>query len=61
MINTQYGSEIKDVGDRSLPTKLVMIPTDKPENQTILNLIDMKYNENIPRSFFSQQNMKRIK
>ena len=61
LINTQYGSEIRNVGDRSLPTKLVMIPADKPENQTILNLIDMEYNKKISNNFFSQQNMKRVK
>lgn len=61
LINTQFGSEIKKLGDRTLPSKLTMIPADKEGNKTILRLIDMEYDKNIPMSFFSQQNMKRIK
>lgn len=61
LINTQYGDEIENVGDRSIPTKMSMIPADKEGNETILKLIDMEYNKNIPNSFFSQQNMKRVR
>lgn len=61
LINTQFGTEIKNLGDRTLPTKLKMIPADKEGNETILELVEMKFNKNIPTSFFSQQNMKRIR
>ena len=61
LINTQYGSDLKKLGDRTIPSKLTMIPSDKEGNKTILKLIDMEFNKNIPLSFFSQQNMKRIK
>ena len=61
LINTQYGTEIKDLGDRSLPTTLTMLPADKEGNETILKLVEMKFNQNIPTSFFSQQNMKRVR
>lgn len=61
LINTQFGSEIRNVGNRTLPSKLTMIPADKEGNKTILELIDMEFDKNIPVSFFSQQNMKRIR
>ena len=61
LINTQYGTEIEKVGNRNLPTKLTMIPADKEGNQTILKLIDMEFDKNIPTSFFSQQNMKKVR
>ena len=61
LINTQYGSEIKKIHKRTLPSKLTMIPADKEGNKTILDLVEMKYDENIPTSFFSQQNMKRVR
>jgi outer membrane lipoprotein-sorting protein len=61
LINTQYGSDIKNMGDRTLPSKLTMIPADKEGHKTILELIEMTFNENIPASFFSQQNMKRVR
>ncbi len=61
LINTLFGSEIKKVGNRTLPAKLSMIPADKEGNETILKLVDMEYDKSIPISFFSQQNMKRIR
>lgn len=61
LINTQYGSEIENLGDRKIPTKMTMIPADKEGNKTILKLIEMKYNQKFSDSFFSQQNMKRIR
>ena len=61
LINTQFGTEIEKVGNRNLPTKLTMIPADKEGNQTILKLVDMKFDKDIPTSFFSQQNMKKVR
>ncbi len=61
LINTQYGTEIEKVGNRNLPTKLTMIPADKEGNQTILKLVNMEFDKEIPASFFSQQNMKKIR
>jgi len=61
LINRQLGSEIKKMGGRTLPTKLTMIPMDKEGNKTILELIDVVFDKPISNSFFSQQNMKRIR
>ena len=56
-----FGSEIKNFGNRKLPAKFVMIPMDKKGNQTILKMDKMIFDKDIPESFFSQQNMKRIR
>ena len=61
LINKQLGSEIKKMGDRTLPTKLTMIPMDKKGDKTILKLIDVVFNKPISNRFFSQQNMKRLR
>ncbi len=61
LINTMYGSEIEKFGNRNLPSKLVMVPADKEGNQTILKSSNIIFNKNIPESFFSQQNMKRVR
>lgn len=61
LVNKQFGSDIKDFGDRKLPSKFVMIPMDKKGNQTILKMDKMVFNKNIPERFFSQQNMKRVR
>jgi hypothetical protein len=49
------------MGDRMLPSKMVMEPVDKPGNQTILETIDIIYDKPIDESFFSQQNMKNVR
>ncbi|HED06890.1 MAG TPA: outer membrane lipoprotein-sorting protein [Ignavibacteria bacterium] len=61
LINKQLGSEIKKMGDRTLPTKLTMIPMDKKGNKTILKMIDVVFNKPISNGFFSKRNMKRLR
>ena len=44
LINTMYGRNIKDVNDRTIPTKMVMIPADNPGNKTIFEYDNIKFN-----------------
>ncbi len=59
--NTQYGSEIKMLGGRKLPTKLTMIPANKEGHKTIFEMLEMEFNKPIPESFFSLKNIKRVR
>jgi hypothetical protein len=61
LVNTMTSTDIKKMGDRMLPSKMVMEPVDKPGNQTILETIDIIYDKPIDESFFSQQNMKNVR
>ncbi len=61
LVSSMNASEIRQMGDRSLPSKMVMVPADKPGNQTILEMTDVVFNKPIDESFFSQQNMKNIR
>ena len=61
LINTMTSSNIKQLGDRKLPSKSVMVPVDKPGNQTIREMVDLQFNLPIDDSFFSQQNMKSVR
>lgn len=61
LVNTMTSSQIKKLGDRVLPSKMIMTPVDKPGNQTILETIDMVFDKPIDESFFSQQNMKNVR
>jgi hypothetical protein len=38
-----------------------MVPYDKPGNKTIMDYQEIKFNININESFFSEQNMKRVR
>ncbi|OYT13983.1 MAG: outer membrane lipoprotein-sorting protein [Bacteroidetes bacterium 4572_114] len=61
LVNTQTASNVTQFGDRKLPAHLEMIPADKKGHKTIMDMKDMEFNTDIPDSFFSQQNMKRVK
>ena len=61
LINKQIASEVEQLGDRKLPSKMVMMPVDKPGNQTILKMVEMVFDKEIPDNFFSQQNMKKVR
>jgi len=61
LIKNFNGSEIKKLGGRTIPTKWEMVPLDKPGNKTILEYQSIEFNINISESFFSQQNMKRVR
>jgi len=61
LINTMTGSDIKDLGGKILPSKMEMIPADKKGNKTIMIQKWIKFDEPIEDSFFSAENMKKVK
>ncbi len=61
LVKYMTGSEVKDMGGRTLPSHWEMIPVDKPGEKTILDYESLEFNVNIKPSFFSEQNMKRVR
>ena len=61
LINTVFGKDIKTMGGRTVTSRLEIQPADDPENKTVLVYRDMKFDEPMADSFFSLQNMKRVK
>jgi outer membrane lipoprotein-sorting protein len=61
LIKTMLGSKVKKMGGRLIPTHWEMIPMDEPGNKTTFEYNDMQFNVSIKQSFFSQQNMKRVR
>ncbi len=61
LVNTEILTDIKQMGNRRMPTRLEMIPADKPGQKTILIFKNIEFDVKIDESFFSQQNMKKIK
>ncbi len=59
LVKTQQATDIKNMHGRIIPTKFIITPEDEPENKTILTIEDIKFDVNIPRSFFTIQNMRR--
>ena len=61
VVSTMLGKDIKEIGGKMLPTKLELIPADEPENKTIITYQNLTFNEAFPESFFTIQNMKRVR
>lgn len=60
LINVMSGSNIKRFGDREIPSRLEIVPADKQNQKTVLETIDIVFNQPIDDTFFSQQNMKKL-
>jgi outer membrane lipoprotein-sorting protein len=61
LVRTELGSEIKLMDGRVIQTKLELVPAEEKGNKTIVIIKDIKFNVPIEDSFFSQQNMKRVR
>ncbi len=61
IVRTETASDIKIMDGRLIPTHIELLPSDEPGNKTVLNIKEIKYNIPIKESFFSQQNMKKIR
>jgi outer membrane lipoprotein-sorting protein len=61
LINEMRLSEIRRLGGRLIPTVLEMIPRDKPGHRTVLTYRSARFDEPLADTFFSEQNMKRIR
>jgi outer membrane lipoprotein-sorting protein len=49
------------MGGRLITAHLEMIPEDKPGQKTVMDYLKIEFNIKINDSFFSQQNMKRVR
>lgn len=61
LINIMLSSEIKVMGGKLLPTKMEMIPVEKKGQKTIMTYKSIEFDIEIEDSFFSIQNMKRLR
>jgi outer membrane lipoprotein-sorting protein len=61
LVRTELGSEIKMMDGRMIPALLELLPAGEKGNKTIVRIKDIRFNVPIEESFFSQQNMKRVR
>lgn len=60
LVQTVYGKNVKNLDGKLLPSKLVIIPSKKKSQKTIITYNSLKFNVQIAESFFSIQNMKKV-
>ena len=61
LVNVMEGKEVKEIGGRILPTLLEMTPVNEEGQKTVLQYHSLEFEVNTPESFFTTQNMKRLR
>ena len=61
LVQTIYGKQIREMDGRVIPTVLEVVPAEEEGHKTRLEYLSLEFNKPIKPSFFSIQNMKRIK
>lgn len=60
-VNTMSASGITMLGGRKLPSRLEMVPADKPGHKTIMTYTSIAFDRPIDDAFFTPQQMTRLK
>jgi hypothetical protein len=50
--------DIQDIGDRTVPLRLTVLPLEKPDERTILHYRDLAYGVDLDETFFSLRELK---
>jgi outer membrane lipoprotein-sorting protein len=60
LVNVLQCSDIRNIGGRTIPTKMEMIPVEKKGQETVITYTNAVFNQPITEDFFTTQNMKKI-
>ena len=61
LMQTIFGKNIGELGGRVLPKTMEVIPADEEGHSTKIEYLSMSFDKTIKSSFFSLQNMKRVR
>ena len=61
LVRTELGKNIKTMDGRLIPSVLELIPEDEEGYKTIVQIEEIEFNIAIEDSYFSQQNLKRVR
>jgi len=61
LVNTFNSFDIKTFDGRRLPSRTEMVPAERPNQKTVMTINKFQFNIDIDESFFSQQNMRRVR
>lgn len=60
LVSHMEASDITEFDGRLLPSRMEMIPDDEQGHKTVIEYESMNFNEDIPESFFTVQNMRSL-
>jgi len=61
LVKSDHGYDFKKMDGRLIPGRIEIIPADEEGKKTVLYIEDIKFDVNLPETFFSQQQMKRVR
>jgi hypothetical protein len=61
LVNTFNSFDIKAFGKRHLATRMEIVPAERPNQKTVVTINTYEFDMDMDESFFSQQNMRRVK
>lgn len=61
LVNTMQSFDVKAMGGRLIPKRVEMIPAGKQGHKTVMTYNDIAFDEPLDESFFTVQNMKKVK
>jgi len=61
LVHTINSFDVKSFGNRRMPTRMEVVPAERPNQKTVMKIINQEFDINIDESFFSQQNMRRVR
>ena len=61
LIKTELAYDIKTMNGRVIPSRFELIPEEEEGQKTVVVMDEIVFNKPIPESFFSQQNMKKVR
>ena len=61
LVKSDFGYDFKEMDGRLIPSRIEIVPADDEGKKTVLFIKEIEFDIEINESFFSQQNMKRIR
>jgi len=61
LVKSDFGYEFKEMGGRLIPSRIEIVPAGEEGKKTVILMKEVEFDIELPTTFFSQQNMKRIR
>ncbi len=61
LIKSDFAYDFKKMDGRLIPTRIEIVPANEEGKKTVLFIQEIKFDVDLPESFFSQQQMKRVR
>lgn len=61
LVKSDFGYDFEKMDGRVIPTRIEIVPADGEGKKTVIFLKEVQFDIELPTSYFSQQNMKRIR